>query len=129
MKLVRKIVAATVLASLTACSTKAPSTVEIISTATPEQIISRDVYQHPKVVMRTNASEIQILARLARSMEELEALVRDAEISADPDARIRFDYYQLRADLLSITQGIQAHIHTPVYTPRSLDPIAGNYGR
>ena len=129
MKLVRKIVAATVLASLTACSTKAPSTVEIISAAMPEQMFNRDVYHHPKVVMRTNASEIQILARLARSMEELEALVRDAEISADPDARIRFDYYQLRADLLSITQGIQAHIHTPVYTPRSLDPIAGNYGR
>ena len=129
MKLVRKILTGTLLASLTACSTKAPSTVEIISAVPPEQIINRDVYYHPKVVMRTNASEIQILARLARSMEELEALVREAEISADPDARIRFDYYQLRADLLSITQGIQAHIHTPVYTPRSLDPIAGNYGR
>ena len=129
MKLARKIVSGAALASLTACSTTAPPSVEIISAAAPEQMISRDVYHQPKVAMRTNASEIQILARLARSMEELEALIREAQISADPDARIRFDYYQLRADILSITQGIQAHIHTPVYTPRSLDPIAGNYGR
>lgn len=79
--------------------------------------------------MRSSSSELQLLARLAGAIEELEALIREAETSADPDARIRFDYYQLRTDILSILQGIQAHIRTPVYTPRTLKPIAGNYGR
>lgn len=79
--------------------------------------------------MRSSSSELQLLARLAGAIEELEALIREAEASADPDARIRFDYYQLRTDILSISQGIQAHIRTPVYTPRTLKPIAGNYGR
>lgn len=114
---------------LTACSSKDNSTVEVISSTIPAQVTDYPFYSQPTVVMRTNASEVQILTRLARSMEELEALIREAELNADPDARIRFDYYQLRADIQSITQGIQAHIQIPIYTPRTLDPIVGNYGR
>ena len=113
---------------LASCSTKNSQPVEIVKES-PTEIVSTPYAHQPIVVMRSSSSELQLLARLASAIEELEALIREAEASADPDARIRFDYYQLRADILSISQGIQAHIRTPVYTPRTLKPIAGNYGR
>ncbi len=116
------------LMSLASCSTKNRPPVEIVKDSTSE-IVSMPYAHQPIVVMRSSSSELQLLARLAGAIEELEALIREAEASADPDARIRFDYYQLRTDILSISQGIQAHIRTPVYTPRTLKPIAGNYGR
>ena len=116
------------LMSLASCSTKIRPPVEIVKDS-PTEIISTPYSHQPIVVMRSSSSELQLLARLAGAIEELEALIREAEASADPDARIRFDYYQLRTDILSISQGIQAHIRTPVYTPRTLKPIAGNYGR
>ena len=116
------------LMSLASCSTKNRPPVEIVKDS-PTEIVSTPYSHQPIVVMRSSSSELQLLARLAGAIEELEALIREAEASADPDARIRFDYYQLRTDILSISQGIQAHIRTPVYTPRTLKPIAGNYGR
>lgn len=116
------------LMSLASCSTKHRPPVEIVKDS-PTEIFSRSYAHQPIVVMRSSSSELQLLARLAGAIEELEALIREAEASADPDARIRFDYYQLRTDILSISQGIQAHIRTPVYTPRTLKPITGNYGR
>ncbi len=129
MKYFRIIVLSSVLTILTACSSKSSLPGETVVAQVPIQQTRQTSHLLPKVIVRTNASEIQILARLARALDELEALIREAEISADPDARVRFDYYQLRADLLSISQGIQAHIDTPVYMPRVLDPIVGNYGR
>lgn len=116
------------LMSLASCSTKNRPPVEIVNDS-PTEIFSTPYANQPIVVMRSSSSELQLLARLAGAIEELEALIREAEASADPDARIRFDYYQLRTDILSISQGIQAHIRTPVYMPRTLKPIAGNYGR
>ena len=113
---------------LAGCTTHKSANVELVSGPLPNQD-SIHYVQQPILVTRTNSSEIQVLIRLVTMIEELEALVREAESSADPDARLRFDYYQLRTDFLSISQGIQAHIRTPVYTPRTLDPIAGNYGR
>ncbi len=116
------------LSSLVACAPREISTVEVITDSMADLDSAPYVYQ-PIVVTRSSSSELQILSRLAKAIEELEALIREAESSADPDARIRFDYYQLRSDMLSITQGIQAHVRTPVYMPRTLDPIVGNYGR
>ncbi len=130
MNKIRSIIVLCILALLMGCSPKEYAPVELISAAPMSgQATDFPVYQQPTVVMRTSASEVQILTRLARTIDELEALVREAEMNADPDARIRFDYYQLRADILAISQGIQAHIQTPVYTPRILDPLVGNYGR
>ena len=114
--------------SLSSCITKNRPPVEVVKDSTTE-FVSAPYAHQPIVVMRSTSSELQLLTRLAGAIEELEALIREAEANADPDARIRFDYYQLRTDILSIAQGIQAHIRTPVYTPRTLKPIAGNYGR
>ena len=83
----------------------------------------------PEIVARTNSSEKQVLIRLLRNLNELDALINEAEFSANPDARIRFDYRQLRSDFFSVSQGIQAHIQMPDYSPRTLKPISGNYGR
>lgn len=125
----QKIILLTIAATgLIGCVAKKNASTELVS---PTQVNreSHNYVRQRTVITRTNSLEYQVLARLLRTIEELEALIREAESSADPDARIRFDYYQLRADILSIAKGIQAHIQTPVYTPRALDPIVGNYGR
>ena len=113
---------------LIGCSVKNDGPVDLITTSSVSHKSQQQVPM-PLVVSRTSSSEFQVLARLAKTIEELEALVREAEASANPDARIRFDYHQLRVDILSIFRGIQAHIEMPVYTPRTLNPIVGNYGR
>lgn len=110
------------------CVGKENAQTEIIpATSTNRQ--TQEIIRQSAVISRTNPYEHQVLVRLAQSIEELEALIVEAENSTDPDARIRFDYYQLRVDMLSIVRGIKAHIRTPVYTPRTLEPIVGNYGR
>ena len=83
----------------------------------------------PMIVQRTHSNEKQVLNRLARNLEELNALVNEAEHSAVADSRIRFDYQQLRNDLFAITHGIRTHIRLPDYSPRSVAPIPGDYGR
>jgi len=83
----------------------------------------------PSIVQQTNSNEKQTLIRLARYLEELNALIDEAEFHAQADARIRFDYRQLRSDLSAVTQGIHSHIQLPDFLPRSIDPIPGKYGR
>ena len=83
----------------------------------------------PSIVQQTNSNEKQALIRLARYLEELNALIDEAEFHAQADARIRFDYRQLRSDLSAVTQGIHSHIQLPEFLPRSIDPIPGEYGR
>ena len=81
----------------------------------------------PEIVMRSNSGERRTLARLVQLLQELNHLIIEAETRANPDARIKFDYAQLRYDLQLITQGISAHVHRPDFTPRTVEPIAGNY--
>ena len=81
----------------------------------------------PEIVMRSNSEEKKTLARLVQLLQELNNLITEAETRANPDARIKFDYAQLRYDLQLITQGITAHVHQPDFTPRTVKPIAGNY--
>ncbi len=124
----RTVMLSLAVALLTACA----SGEKITDQPTPATIIvpqSQPYHHSPMVVSQSGSSEQQILTRLVDAIEELEALIREAEFHVIPDARLRFDYYQLRTDLLSIVQGIQAHIKTPVYAPRNLAPIIGNYGR
>lgn len=78
-------------------------------------------------ITRTNSEEKKTLSRLANQLKELHHLIDEAEFKANPDSRIRFDYKRLRYDLMLITDGIKAHIDNPVYTPRSIEPIRGNY--
>ncbi len=81
------------------------------------------------IVRQTNSNEKQVLIRVARYLEELNALIDEAEFHAQADSRIRFDYRQLRMDLSAVTQGIRTHIQLPNFLPRSIEPIPGDYGR
>ncbi len=82
---------------------------------------------HSSLVVRTNDAETQVLIRLVRHLEELGALVDEAQYKSNPDSRIHFDYRQLRTDLLSIGHGIRTHLRTPDYSPRTVMPVRGNY--
>lgn len=78
-------------------------------------------------VTRINSEEKKVLSRLANHLKDLHHLIDEAEFKANPDSRLRFDYKRLRYDLMLITHGIKAHVESPVYTPRSIEPIRGDY--
>lgn len=69
------------------------------------------------------------LARITHELQTLEPLIAQAASQANPDARIRFQYDWLRADLRTIAQGIQAHIDAPRSEPRNFPPLRGDYRR
>ena len=87
------------------------------------------IKRNSTIVRRTNSNEKRVLIRLVRNLEELNALIDEAEFRAQADSRIRFDYPQLRLDLSAISHGIRTHIHLPDQSPRSIEPIPGEYGR
>lgn len=74
-------------------------------------------------------AEREALARIAHELDALEALIRQAESQAEPDARIRFRYDWLRQDLSRMQQGIQDHINAPRSEPRTFPPLRGDYRR
>ena len=69
------------------------------------------------------------LAGIAHELDALEALIREAESQADPDARIRLRYNWLRQDLVRVRQGITDHIDAPRTQPRTFPPLRGDYRR
>lgn len=73
--------------------------------------------------------EREALAQLAHELTTLEPLIREGEIQADPDARIRFQYDWLRQDLARVRMGIQEHLHAPRAEPRPVAPLRGDYRR
>ena len=73
--------------------------------------------------------EREALARLAHEIDWLEPLIREAQAQAPGNARIRFRYDWLRADLARIRQGIMDHIEAPRGEPRPIPPLRGDYRR
>ena len=73
--------------------------------------------------------EREALARIIHELESLAPLIHQAESQAEPDARIRFRHDWLRQDLLTVQQGIQAHIDAPRNEPRHFPPLRGDYRR
>ena len=74
-------------------------------------------------------TERRELARLAHELEVLEPLIVKAELVADPDARVRFQYDWLRQDLARVRLGIEEHINAPQAEPRRFPPLRGDYRR
>ena len=74
-------------------------------------------------------AERESLARVIHELEALQPLLLEAEVAADPDARIQFRYDWLREDLERIRQGIQEHIDAPRSEPRLIAPLRGDYRR
>ena len=73
--------------------------------------------------------ERESLARITHELQAIEPLITEAASQANPDARIRFQYDWLRQDLITIQQGLQAHIDAPRSEPRTFPPLRGDYRR
>ncbi len=85
--------------------------------------------QTPVLAQADVDAEREALARLAHELAVLAPLVREAEVQADQDARIRFQYDWLRQDLARVRMGIQEHINAPRAEPRTVEPLRGDYRR
>lgn len=95
----------------------------------PQTVAYPAFRQNSTIVRQTNTDEKKVLIRLVRYLQDIDALISEAEIQAQADSRIRFDYQQLRFDLSAISHGIRTHIHLPNQSPRAIDAIPGQYGR
>jgi len=68
------------------------------------------------------------LARIAKEIDALAPLIRDARGQADPEARVRFDYGRLRHDLATVRAGLRDYLNAARRTPRTIPPLDGEYG-
>jgi RAQPRD family integrative conjugative element protein len=69
------------------------------------------------------------LIAVVRQIEALDQLIDQAESAADADARLKFNYRQLRHELTQIQSGIQRHLNAPSRTPRALAPLEADYSQ
>lgn len=69
------------------------------------------------------------LARLVHEIEAIAPLIREAEMQADPTARVRFQYGWLQQDLDRVKLGIREHLDAPRAEPRTFPPLQGDYRR
>lgn len=76
-----------------------------------------------------NYAERESLSKLVHELDALKALVDEAQSRANPDARIRFQYNQLRKDLVMMRLGIKEHLDGPIIEPRDYEPLSGDYRR
>ena len=83
----------------------------------------------PLPVQADAEGEREALARLVHELQALEPVIREAEAQAPYEARIRFQYDWLRADLRRVVQGIQDHLDAPRAVPRTVEPLSGDYRR
>ena len=70
--------------------------------------------------------ERERLARIASEIEQVQALVSQAEQSAPTGQRVKFRYDWLQRDLEMLRQGITSHIDSP-RQPRPVTPLRGDY--
>lgn len=83
----------------------------------------------PPLAAADTDAEREALAKVLHEIEMLNSLITEAEAAADPDARIRFQYAWLRADLATIRQGIEVHLKAPRQEPRTWPALRGDYRR
>lgn len=81
----------------------------------------------PAQIDRVDA-EREALARLAHELVALEAMAREASLSAPAMARVQFRYDWLIADLRLMERGIREHLDAP-RQPRPVIPLKGDYRR
>ncbi len=83
----------------------------------------------PKPAEADAEGEREALALLVHEVEALGPMIKAAEAQAPSEARVRFQYDWLRADLRRVAQGIQDHIDAPRGEPRRVAPLRGDYRR
>ncbi len=77
--------------------------------------------------MADRDAERHALAQLIHELNALQPVIDHAQHNADQDARIRFHYDWLRADIIHIRSGIQNHLIQPRQQPRTIPPLKGDY--
>lgn len=70
--------------------------------------------------------ERERLSRIAAEIEQVQAMVSEAERSAPTGQRVKFRYDWLLRDLEMLRQGIVTHVDTP-RQPRPVTPLRGDY--
>ena len=81
----------------------------------------------PLLSLAQEDTERQYLALLANEITALEALLHKAELNRDKEARVKFQYDRLRADLSETRSAILRHVNAPRTTPRKVAPLQGDY--
>jgi RAQPRD family integrative conjugative element protein len=67
------------------------------------------------------------LARVITVLNSLTPLINEAERQQDKNARIQFQYKQLRNDINQIKSGIAEKLQTQTIEPRTIKSIDGDY--
>lgn len=78
-------------------------------------------------VQADTENERALLAQIIAQLNALTPLINQAQQEADPNARIVFNYKQLRSDLQMIKDGINQPITSEALEPRQVTPLSGDY--
>ncbi|WP_198972637.1 integrative conjugative element protein, RAQPRD family [Xylophilus sp. ASV27] len=70
--------------------------------------------------------ERERLSRIAAEIEQVQAMVAEAERSAPTGQRVKFRYDWLQRDLEMLRQGVISHVDAP-RQPRPVAPLRGDY--
>ena len=81
------------------------------------------------IVRHAATREQRALRRVLVELDDLRTLIAYTSQLADPDARIRFDYSALLADLGKIEAGIDSHLTVTSKPRQHIKPIRGLYSR
>ena len=92
-----------------------------------KQILMTALCLFPLLSQAQEDTERQYLALLANEINSLEAILHKAELNRNKDARIKFQYDTLRADLSETRSAILRHVNAPRTMPRKVAPLQGDY--
>lgn len=83
----------------------------------------------PSVARADSALETDSLHAVLEQLQVLDALVNQAEQSADTSQRVTFNYAALRADIKTLELGVQQYVAGMRDAPRRIEPLGGEYRR
>lgn len=119
------VVSAALAAMLAGCASFAPPAPMPEPSSVPAPVAT--AYPSSGDLLVAGDGESSALARIDHELAALEPLIREAERQSSRDARVRFEYGWLRADLGRMRQGIKAHLEAPRREPRRVEPLRGDY--
>ena len=78
---------------------------------------------------RRSESEREVLARAVQELDLIDAILADAERRVDSNARIYFDYGQLRSELAAVKGGVSEYVGGDRLQPRAIESLTATYTR
>ena len=92
-------------------------------------VAAQPVVREDAIVRLAATREQRALRRLLTELNDLRTLIEHVSKMADPDARIRFDYSALLADIDKIEAGMNSHLTISTVPRTIIEPIRGQYSR